>query len=120
MRLAGADGSRSTVRKLLSIQFEGFTWPKMEFVDTNIVYPFSKFGYSSGSFFIHPVDWTVVAAIDDSQQLWRISYGTRPGMTLDEIMDQIPKRVESILPDASIKCDLIQFSPYRVHQQCAA
>ncbi|KAF8591267.1 FAD/NAD(P)-binding domain-containing protein [Ramaria rubella] len=117
--LIGADGSRSTVRKLLGIEFEGFTWPKEEFVATNVLYPFTDFGYTSGNFLIHPIHWAVIASIDDSKNLWRIAYGTRPGMTLDEIKAEIPKRFEQFLPDPNIKYDLLQVSPYRVHQRCA-
>lgn len=46
--VVGADGGRSTVRQLCGVDFEGFTWPQ-QIVATNVVYPFDKYGYSTGN-----------------------------------------------------------------------
>src|ERR1044071_8795611 len=43
--LVGADGGRSTVRKLLPIEFEGFTWPE-QFLVVSTPYDFSPHGYA--------------------------------------------------------------------------
>jgi 2-polyprenyl-6-methoxyphenol hydroxylase-like FAD-dependent oxidoreductase len=49
MYVVGADGGRSSVREILDIPFEGFTWPH-QLVATNVHYPFEKYGYYSGNF----------------------------------------------------------------------
>lgn len=46
--IVGADGGRSTVRQLCGDPFEGFTWPQ-QIVATNVVYPFDKYGYTTGN-----------------------------------------------------------------------
>jgi 2-polyprenyl-6-methoxyphenol hydroxylase-like FAD-dependent oxidoreductase len=44
--LVAADGGRSTLRRLLGVSFDGFTWPQ-QLVATNVVYPFDKYGYDA-------------------------------------------------------------------------
>jgi 2-polyprenyl-6-methoxyphenol hydroxylase-like FAD-dependent oxidoreductase len=50
--LVGADGARSTVRKLISCTFEGFTYDKM-IMTTNVRYPFQDHSFSFAQFIIH-------------------------------------------------------------------
>ena len=45
----GADGGKSSVRRILEIPFEGFTWDD-QIIATNVVYPFAKYGFSDGNF----------------------------------------------------------------------
>ncbi|KAF8511638.1 hypothetical protein BU17DRAFT_97086 [Hysterangium stoloniferum] len=73
--LIGADGSKSIARKIMNIEFAGFTWPKEEFVTTDVLYPFSDFDFTSGKFFVDPVHWGIIAAIDPEKHLWRVAYG---------------------------------------------
>ena len=40
--LVGADGGRSSVRKLVGVTFDGFTWPE-QLVSTNVYFPFDKY-----------------------------------------------------------------------------
>ena len=47
--LVGADGGRSSIRRLCDIAFEGFTWPQ-QLVATNVYYPFDKHGFFEGNF----------------------------------------------------------------------
>ena len=48
--LVGADGAGSAVRKLAGIDFEGFSWPKEDFVATNITgYPFEDYGFTTAN-----------------------------------------------------------------------
>jgi FAD binding domain len=58
--LVGADGARSTVRKLIGCTFDGFTYDKMV-VATNVFYPFREHGFSSGQFIIHPEHFAMVS-----------------------------------------------------------
>jgi 3-(3-hydroxy-phenyl)propionate hydroxylase/6-hydroxy-3-succinoylpyridine 3-monooxygenase len=52
--VVGADGARSTVRKLLGLGFEGFTWPE-RFVSTNLYCDFEAHGYPRSTMQIDPV-----------------------------------------------------------------
>ena len=57
--LVGADGARSTVRKLIGCTFDGFTYDKMV-VATNVFYPFRENGFAPGQFIIHPEHFAMV------------------------------------------------------------
>lgn len=46
--LVGADGGKSTIRRVTGVSFEGFTW-REQIVATNVVYPFEEYGYSAGN-----------------------------------------------------------------------
>ena len=65
----GADGARSTVRGLLGLGFEGFTWPE-RFVATNVLYDFEAHGYPRSVLQIDPVHGAIIAKIDN-RNLWR-------------------------------------------------
>ncbi len=49
--LVGADGGRSSIRRLSDISFVGFTWPQ-QLVATNVQYPFEKYGFYDGNFMV--------------------------------------------------------------------
>lgn len=61
--LVGADGARSTVRKLIGCTFEGFTYDKMV-VATNVHYPFQDHGFSFAQFIVHPDHFALVCALE--------------------------------------------------------
>lgn len=60
--LVGADGARSTVRKLIGCTFDGFTYDKMV-IATNVFYPFQENGFAAGQFIIHPEHFAMVHRI---------------------------------------------------------
>jgi 2-polyprenyl-6-methoxyphenol hydroxylase-like FAD-dependent oxidoreductase len=60
--LVGADGARSTVRKLIGCTFDGFTYDKMV-VATNVFYPFRENGWASGQFIIHTEHFAMVTLL---------------------------------------------------------
>ena len=81
--LIGADGARSTVRKLIGCSYDGFTYDK-QVVATNVMYPFSEYGYSEGQFIIHPEHFALIGKIDPSG-LYRVSYGEDGNLSYDEV-----------------------------------
>ncbi len=113
----GADGARSTVRSLLGLEFEGFTWPD-RFVATNIDYPFLDHGFCNANMLVDPVNWAVVGRLG-RENLWRLTYGEDASLDEAGILDRLPERFAAILPDPSIPYRIDNFSPYRVHQRCA-
>ena len=114
----GTDGARSTVRSLLGLEFEGFTWPD-RFVATNIEYPFAEHGYSQGNMVVDPENWAVVGKLG-RENLWRLTYGEDADLDEASILERLPEKFAAILPDPSIPYRIDNFSPYRVHQRCAA
>ncbi len=65
----GADGARSTVRRLMGVEFEGHTWPN-RFVATNIYCDMAALGYQPANFICDP-DYGGVVAVLDKEGLWR-------------------------------------------------
>lgn len=113
----GTDGARSTVRKLLGLPFEGFTWPD-RFVATNIEYPFRDFGFANANMVVDPHNWCVIGRLG-RENLWRLTYGEDAGLDEASILERLPERFAAILPDPSVPYRIDNFSPYRVHQRCA-
>ena len=75
----GCDGGRSTVRKALDIEFDGFTWPERFLVLTT---PFdfqSERGYCLRNYFSDPVEWANLFKVagDRGEGLWRVVFPTR-------------------------------------------
>ncbi|KAH7155941.1 putative monooxygenase, partial [Dactylonectria macrodidyma] len=118
--LVGADGAGSTVRRLLDIPFEGFSWPNEDFCASNIRYPFRDYGFTSANFVMHPVHWSVITVIDDTG-LWRCAFGVRPGMTNDEIRAELDDHFKHILPGwPGPGYEVVQLNRYKPHQRCAS
>lgn len=113
----GTDGARSTVRRLMGLEFEGFTWPD-RFVATNISYPFLENGFCNANMVVDPVNWAVVGRLG-REDLWRLTYGEDASLDEASILERLPERFAAILPDPSIPYRIDNFSPYRVHQRCA-
>jgi len=113
----GTDGARSTVRKLLGLEFQGFTWPD-RFVATNIEYPFLDYGFCNANMVVDPVNWCVIGRLG-RENLWRLTYGEDASLDEASILERLPERFAAILPDPSVPYRIDNFSPYRVHQRCA-
>ena len=119
--LIGADGGRSTVRKLLPIEFEGFTWPE-QFLVVSTPHDFSRHGYALNAYVADPVEWAALFKMPDAGPpgVWRVVFPCDPGMPDDALLDA--QHVE-----AKMQTFHAQGSPYevrhkviyRVHQRVA-
>lgn len=49
--VVGADGGKSSARRICKIDFEGFTWPQ-QLVSTNVYYDFDKYGWYDANFIV--------------------------------------------------------------------
>jgi 3-(3-hydroxy-phenyl)propionate hydroxylase len=83
--LIGADGARSTVRKCMGIEFEGFTYGE-RFMIIGSTYDFAQAGYAYRNYISDPVEW---------YNLFKISWKGPPGvyrlvvpLRLDEVLDE--------------------------------
>jgi 3-(3-hydroxy-phenyl)propionate hydroxylase len=83
--LIGADGARSTVRKCMGIEFEGFTYGE-RFMIVGTTYDFAQAGYAYRNYISDPVEW---------YNLFKISWKGPPGvyrlvvpLKLDEVLDE--------------------------------
>jgi 3-(3-hydroxy-phenyl)propionate hydroxylase len=124
--LIGADGGRSTIRKLLPVEFEGFTWPE-QFLVVSTPYDFGRHGFTMNAYVADPVEWAAVFKMPDAGPpgLWRLAFPCDPGLPDDALLDpqNVQKRMQGFLPreeggkrqDYEIRYQSI----YRVHQRVA-
>jgi 2-polyprenyl-6-methoxyphenol hydroxylase-like FAD-dependent oxidoreductase len=115
--LIGADGGGSTVRKLMNVSFDGFTWPN-RFVATNIYCDFEKHGYEPANFICDPIYGGVVALLS-KDGLWRVTYQEDAALPAESFMERLPERYAHIIPQgAAYRIDTA--SPYALNQRAAS
>ncbi|WEK45949.1 MAG: FAD-dependent oxidoreductase [Candidatus Andeanibacterium colombiense] len=114
--LIGADGARSTVRRLAGIEFEGHTWPE-RFVATNVKFDFRTLGYQQANFVCDPVNMAVIAQLD-RDGLWRCTYMEDSALPLETYEERIHQRYEHFM-QGSKAYELVSASPYMLHQRAA-
>jgi 2-polyprenyl-6-methoxyphenol hydroxylase-like FAD-dependent oxidoreductase len=110
----GCDGARSTVRKLLDLEFEGFTWPE-RFVATNVYYDFQKHGWENVHMICDGQQWGLVARINHSP-LHRVTFPEDASLSNDELRAKIPEHYKRIMPTDD-PYELVSWAPYRVHER---
>jgi 3-(3-hydroxy-phenyl)propionate hydroxylase len=119
--LVGADGGRSTVRKLLAVEFEGFTWPE-QFLVVSTPYDLGSHGFAMNAYVADPVEWAAVFKMPDAGPpgLWRLAFPCDPGLPDDALLDPpaVQRRMKSLVPNDSY--DIRYQSVYRVHQRVAS
>jgi len=114
-----ADGGGSTVReKILKLNFFGITWPE-RFVATNVKLPFESYGYARANMVMDDVYGAIIAKID-RDDLWRVTFMEDASLPLEGIRDRIHHFYQAYVPGLGREdYELVQFSPYRMHQRCA-
>jgi 3-(3-hydroxy-phenyl)propionate hydroxylase len=119
--LIGADGGRSTIRKLLAVEFEGFTWPE-QFLVVSTPHDFARHGFTMNAYVADPVEWAAVFKMPDAGPpgLWRLAFPCEPGLPDDVLLDpkNVQARMQAFLPGDGY--EIRYQSIYRVHQRVAA
>lgn len=113
--VVGTDGARSTVRRLLGVDFVGFTWPD-RFVACNIRFDFPSLGFGDATMCADPVHWAVIAHINRTN-LWRVTYGEDADLPEETAVDRARERL--LFYTKGRPFELEQASPYRVHERHA-
>jgi len=120
--LIGADGGRSTVRKSIGVEFEGFTWPERFIVLTT---PFdfqAKRGYSYRSYFAEPGAWCncFKVSADGPPGLWRTVFPTEPSQDDASLMSDkgVQDRLQRFFPDSQAY-EIVHRNLYVTHQRVA-
>ena len=121
--LVGADGGRSTVRKALDIDFEGYTFPERFLVLTTPFDFAAEHGVAFRAYFSDPDEWANLFKVagDDGKGRWRAVFPALPGQTDDEVLDEAANeaRLQKFFPKAG-RYEIFHRNIYRVHQRVAA
>jgi 3-(3-hydroxy-phenyl)propionate hydroxylase len=119
--LVGADGGRSTIRKLLPVEFEGFTWPE-QFLVVSTPYDLGRHGFTMNAYVADPLEWAAVFKMPDAGPpgLWRLAFPCDPGLPDDALLEPaaVQRRMKSLVFNDSY--EIRYQSVYRVHQRVAS
>lgn len=118
----GADGGRSTVRKSLEIEFEGYTWPERFLVITTKFDFQAALGCCLRNYMADPQEWTNLFKVagDDLKGRWRAVFNTREDETDEEALSDaaVRARLSRIyVPEG--ERDYLHLNLYAVHQRVA-
>jgi 3-(3-hydroxy-phenyl)propionate hydroxylase len=121
--LIGCDGGRSTVRKALGIEFEGYTHPERFLVLTTTFSFDTTYGECSRNYFADANEWCALFKVtgDDGNGLWRVLFPTRSGETDAQALDEtaVQQRLQNFFPKAG-DYPVVHRNIYNVHQRVAA
>jgi 3-(3-hydroxy-phenyl)propionate hydroxylase len=120
--LVGADGGRSTVRRVMGVGFEGYTWPE-RFLVASTHYDYEQHGFRLNTYVADPVDWNAMFKMpgDGPPGLWRVLFPIAPEE--DEAAALSEANIERLMQGFQPKAGRypIQYkSIYRVHQRVAS
>jgi 3-(3-hydroxy-phenyl)propionate hydroxylase len=120
----GADGGRSTVRRLADIEFEGFTWPE-RFIKIGTSFDFASTGkgFCTRNYFSDPHEWLNLFKVKGNGEpgIWR-GIMPVPAEETDEqalSMDGIQRRLRGIHAKTG-EYEIPYHALYAVHQRVAA
>jgi 3-(3-hydroxy-phenyl)propionate hydroxylase/6-hydroxy-3-succinoylpyridine 3-monooxygenase len=114
--LVGADGAGSLVRKSLGLSFDGMTWPE-RFVATNLRHDFESGGYWQSTMVVDE-QWGAVIVKITRDGLWRCTYMEDAALPESSYLERVPEAYRHLLPGEG-GYELVQSSPYKMHQRCA-
>jgi 3-(3-hydroxy-phenyl)propionate hydroxylase len=118
----GCDGGRSTIRKSLDIEFEGYTWPERFLVITTRFDFHSVLACCLRNYFADPEEWTNLFKVagDDGKGRWRAVFRTREDESDEEALSEeaVHARLSRIyVPEGAY--DVAHLNLYNVHQRVA-
>jgi 3-(3-hydroxy-phenyl)propionate hydroxylase len=118
----GSDGGKSTIRKLLNIEFEGYTWPERFIVLTSI-HDFEKsMGCCYRNYFAGSSEWANLFKVtgDDYKGRWRAVFPARTDESDEEALSDASaqKRIIELEEACSLE-SIVHRNIYNVHQRVA-
>jgi 3-(3-hydroxy-phenyl)propionate hydroxylase len=121
--LIGADGGRSTIRKALGIEFEGYTWPERFLIFTVIDDFQQMLDCCYRNYFADPEEWVNLFKIagDDGKGRWRVCFPGQVHETDEHALsdEAIHARIQRAFPKAG-PYNLVHRNMYKTHQRVAA
>jgi 3-(3-hydroxy-phenyl)propionate hydroxylase len=117
-----ADGGRSTIRKALGVEFEGYTWPERFLVVTTTFDFQSILPCCLRNYMADPNEWTNLFKVagDDGNGRWRAVFPTRADETDAEALSDAAVRARlARVHVANGAGDVVHLNLYHVHQRVA-
>lgn len=125
--LVGADGGKSTTRKLLNISLPGHTWPE-RLIATDVVIPNHRLPKVQAHYVIDPINFAVIIPLakprEGEPSLWRYTVAIDPSDNrLDEEIlseEHIEKLYEKLMVGPRpLQYKIERKAIYRIHQRLA-
>jgi 3-(3-hydroxy-phenyl)propionate hydroxylase len=120
--LIGCDGGRSTVRKSMDIEFEGYTWPERFLVLTSLFDFEAALGCKYRCYIAHPDEWANLFKVmgDDMKGRWRGVFRAGENETDEEAYSDasVIKRFAQVIDGHPLDL-VVHRNIYRVHQRVA-
>jgi len=121
--LIGADGGRSTIRKALDIDFEGYTWPE-QFLIFTVTDDFQQLlPCCYRNYFADPQEWVNLFKVagDDGKGRWRACFPAQVDESDDHALsdETIHGRLQGAFPKTG-SYNLVHRNLYKTHQRVAA
>jgi 3-(3-hydroxy-phenyl)propionate hydroxylase len=121
--LIGCDGGRSTVRKAMGVDFEGYTHGERFLILTTTFAFDTEYAQCSRNYFSDPDEWCALFKVtgDDGKGLWRILFPTRLNETDEQAFDEasVQGRLQKFFPKTGTY-PVVHRNIYNVHQRVAA
>ena len=121
--LIGCDGGRSTVRKAMDVEFEGYTHAERFLVLTTTFAFDTEYAQCSRNYFSDPDEWCALFKVtgDDGKGLWRVLFPTRLNEMDAQALDEasVQGRLQKFFPKAGAY-PVVHRNIYNVHQRVAA
>jgi 2-polyprenyl-6-methoxyphenol hydroxylase-like FAD-dependent oxidoreductase len=116
------DGGRSTLRKCLDIEFEGYTWPERFLVLTTLVDMGKALGCCERTYVSDPDEWVNLFKVtgDDFRGRWRAVFPAREDESDDTAFSdgEVLRRLRRLVPGHPLEL-VVHRNLYRVHQRVA-
>ena len=120
--VVGCDGGRSTVRKCLGIEFEGYTWPERFLVLTSLFDFGAAMGCRERSYISDPEEWANLFKVtgDDLKGRWRAVFPARASETDEQAFAEaaVERRLRRLFEEHPTEL-IVHRNIYRVHQRVA-
>ena len=120
--VVGCDGARSTVRKCLDVEFEGYTWPERFLVLTTLFDFETGLGCCPRSYISDPQEWTNLFKVmgDDLKGRWRAVFPVPESETDEDALSEAAarRRLGKLGKDQAMDL-LVHRNLYRAHQRVA-
>jgi 3-(3-hydroxy-phenyl)propionate hydroxylase len=121
--LIGCDGGRSTVRKAMGVEFEGYTHAERFLVLTTTFAFDTEYAQCSRNYFSDPDEWCALFKVtgEDGKGLWRVLFPTRLDETDEQALDEasVQGRLQKFFPKSGAY-PVVHRNIYNVHQRVAA